>query len=40
MTNFTVRYFIDGTQVDEAEAEQPDEAKARELIEHSKKDLS
>jgi hypothetical protein len=40
MTKITVRYFIDGAQVDEAEAELPDQAKARELIEQSKDDLS
>ena len=39
-TRITVRYFIDGAQVDEAEAEQPDQAKARQLIEQSKYDLS
>jgi hypothetical protein len=40
MTKITVRYFIDGAQVYEAEAELPDRAKARELIEQSKRDLS
>jgi len=40
MTKITVRYFVDGAQVDEAEAELPDQAKARELIERSKDDLS
>jgi hypothetical protein len=40
MTTITVRYFIDGAQVDEAEADLPDQAKARELIEQSKDDLS
>jgi len=40
MAKITVRYFIDGAQVNEAEAELPDRAKARELIEQSKRDLS
>ena len=40
MTKITVRYFSDGAQVDEAEAELPDQAKARELIEQSEDDLS
>ena len=39
-TRITVRYFIDGAQVDEAEAELPDQAKAWELIDQSKYDLS
>lgn len=40
MTKVTIRYFIDGAQVDEAEVELPDQAKARELIEQSKYNLS
>ena len=39
MTKITVRYFIDGAQVDEAEAELSDQAKARELIGQLKRDL-
>ena len=32
MTTITVRYLVDGSQVDETEAELSDHAQARELI--------
>ena len=40
MTRITVRYLIDGSQVDEAETHLPDQAQARELIGQLKHDLS
>ena len=39
MTKITVRYLVDGSQVDEAEAELFDQAQARELIGQLKRDL-
>ena len=40
MAKITVRYLVDGAQVDEAEAELSDQAQARELIGQLKRDLS
>jgi hypothetical protein len=40
MTRITVRYFIDGSQVDEAEAHLADQAKALDLIGQLKRDLA
>jgi len=39
MTKISVRYLVDGSQVDEAEAELSDQAQARELIAQLKRDL-